>query len=218
MSKKSFQQPPELKKEFPLSFTTGVIFAVIVLLALPISQMISEVSSRVRTTIDTIDMPPPPMIEQPPPPVEEDQPDEIDQIEHRREPPTLQQLEIAMNPNLAGLGSSDFTVPTIDVGSQLSEMIFELEDLTRPPHPISRREPVYPPAERRAGIQGVVTLQFVVRSDGTTSNIVAIRSDNPNFSEAAIRAVRRWTFEPGEKDGQAVNARVQIDIPFRTSR
>jgi TonB family protein len=59
---------------------------------------------------------------------------------------------------------------------------------------------------------------FVVRSDGTTSNITVERSDNPNFSEAAIRAVRRWEFQPGEKDGQAVNARVRIDIPFRTNR
>lgn len=216
MSEDRFQQPPELKKELPLSLTTGIIFMVIVLLALPISQMISEVNTRGRTQVDVVEMRPPPMHDQPPPPVEEDKPEEIERIEERREPPTLQQLEIAMNPDLAGLGSSDFTVPTIDVGTQISEMIFELSDLTRAPEPTFQPRPNYPPAERRAGIQGSVRLEFVVRSDGTTSNIVALRSDNPNFTEAAIRAVRRWRFNPGEKDGQAVNARVRIDIPFTT--
>ena len=34
---------------------------------------------------------------------------------------------------------------------------------------------------------------------------------------AGRRTLRRWRFEPGEKDGQAVNTRVRIRIPFRHS-
>lgn len=211
-------EQPELKNQYTIPLVTGFAFMVLVLLALPLSQLISDITSGNRTVVDVTEMRPPPMVEEPPPPVDEEEQEEIDEIEQQREPPTLEQLEIAMNPNLSGFGSSDFTVPTIDVGSQLNEMIFELEDLTRAPNPIRQPQPTYPPAERRAGIQGVVRLEFVVRSDGSTSNITVMRSDNPNFSEAAIRAVRRWVFEPGEKDGQPVNARVRIDIPFRTNR
>jgi protein TonB len=71
---------------------------------------------------------------------------------------------------------------------------------------------------RRAGISGTVTLVFVVRSDGTTSNISVERSDNPAFEEPAIRAVRRWRFEPGEKDGKAVSVKVRQPIPFSFRR
>ena len=57
----------------------------------------------------------------------------------------LEQLELSMNADLSGIASSDFTVPTINVGDQLDEIIYELSDLTQPPRPISRPSPTYPP-------------------------------------------------------------------------
>lgn len=218
MSEKHSNQPPDLKKEFPLSFTFGLLFMAAVLLALPISQLITEFATGDRTEIDVIDYKPPPLMEEPPPPEEEDQEEDIEKIEQDREPPTLEQLELSMNADLSGFASSDFTVPTIDVGSQLDEIIYELDDLTRAPRPISQRAPTYPPELRRAGISGTVVLMFIVRSDGSTSNISVERSDNPAFEEPAIRAVRKWRFEPGEKDGKAVSTRVRIPIPFKFNR
>lgn len=218
MSKKHLNQPPNLKQEFPISFAVGLIFMAAVLLALPVSQLITEFKTRDSTEVDVVEYKPPPVIEQPPPPVEEEEQEEIEEIEQNREPPTLEQLELSMSADLSGFASSDFTVPTIDVGGQLDEIIYELEDLTRAPRPISQRAPTYPPELRRAGISGTVVLMFVVRSDGTTSNITVERSDNPAFEEPAIRAVRKWRFEPGEKDGKAVNTRVRIPIPFKFNR
>lgn len=212
------KQPPDLKQRYVPAFVVGLIFSAAVLLALPISQLITEFASRNRTEVDVVDYKPPPIMEQPPPPEEEQDQDDIDEIEQDREPPTLEQLELSMNTDLSGFASSDFTVPTINVGGQLDEMIYELEDLTRAPRPISQRAPTYPPELRRAGISGTVVLMFIVRDDGTTSNITVERSDNPAFEEPAIRAVRKWRFEPGEKDGKAVNTRVRIPIPFKFNR
>jgi len=218
MSDKKFQQAPDLESRYGVAFAFGLVFSVAVLLALPISQLITEFASRDRTEVDVVEYKPPPVMEQPPPPEEEQEQDEIEEIEQNREPHTLQQLELSMNADLSGFASSDFTVPTINVGSQLDDIIYELEDLTRAPRPISQRAPTYPPELRRAGISGTVVLMFVVRDDGSTSNITVERSDNPAFEEPAIRAVRRWRFEPGEKDGKAVNTRVRIPIPFKFNR
>ena len=218
MSDKHLIQPPELKNEIPRSMTTGFLFMAAVMLALPISQIISDFASRDRTEVDVVELKPPPVIEQPPPQEEEQEQEEIEEIEQDREPPTLEQLELSMNADLSSFASSDFTVPTIDVGSQIEEMIYELEDLTRPPRPIARPAPTYPPELRRAGISGTVVLKFSVRADGTTSNISVERSDNPAFEEPAIRAVRKWRFEPGEKDGKAVSCWVRQPIPFKFSR
>jgi protein TonB len=218
MSQKHSQQPPDLEQRYSVAFLVGLIFSLAVLLALPISQLITEFASRDRTEIDVVEYKPPPVMEQPPPPEEEQEQEEIDEMEQNREPPTLQQLELSMNADLSGFASSDFTVPTINVGGQLDEIIYELEDLTRAPRPISQRAPTYPPELRRAGISGTVVLMFIVRDDGTTSNITVERSDNPAFEEPAIRAVRKWRFEPGEKDGKAVNTRVRIPIPFKFNR
>lgn len=218
MSDEKHNQPPDLKQEFPRSFLVGFIFMAVVLLALPISQLITEFSSGGRTQIDVIDYKPPPVMEEPPPPDDDQEEEEIDEIEQNREPPTLEQLELSMNADLSGFASSDFTVPTINIGDQLSDIIYELEDLTRAPRPVSQRAPTYPPELRRAGISGTVVLMFIVRDDGSTSNITVERSDNPAFEEPAIRAVRKWRFEPGEKDGKAVNTRVRIPIPFKFNR
>jgi len=211
-------QPPDLKQEIPISLIVGLVFMAAVLLALPISQLITEFASGDRTNVDIVEYKPPPVMEQPPPPEEEDEQEDIEEIEQNREPPTLAQLELSMNADLSGFTSSDFTVPTINVGSQLQDIIYELEDLTRAPRPISQRAPTYPPELKRAGISGTVVLMFIVRSDGSTSNITVERSDNPAFEEPAIRAVRKWRFEPGEKDGKAVNTRVRIPIPFKVNR
>ena len=218
MSDKHINQPPDLKKEFPISFISGLVFMAAVLLALPVSQLITEFATRDRTEVDVTELKPPDLVEPPPPPDEPEEEEDIEDIEQNREPPTLEQLELSMNADLSGFASSDFTVPTIDVGGQLSEIIYELEDLTRPPRPIRQPAPTYPPELRRAGISGTVVLMFIVRSDGTTSRISVERSDNPAFEEPAIRAVRKWVFEPGEKDGKAVNTRVRIPIPFRFNR
>jgi protein TonB len=218
MSEKHSSQPPDLKAEIPRSLITGFVFMAAVLLALPISQLITEFGGRDRTEVDVVEMKPPTMMDQPPPPEELEEDDDIEDIEQDREPPTLEQLELSMNADLSGLTSSNFTVPTINVGDQLDDIIYELSDLTQAPRPISRPSPTYPPELRRAGISGTVILMFVVRSDGTTSNITVQKSDNPAFEEPAIRAVRKWRFEPGEKDGKAVNTRVRLPIPFKFNR
>jgi protein TonB len=218
MSEKHSSQPPDLKAEIPRSLITGFVIMAAVLLALPISQLITEFGGRDRTEVDVVEMKPPTMMDQPPPPEELEEDDDIEDIEQDREPPTLEQLELSMNADLSGLTSSNFTVPTINVGDQLDDIIYELSDLTQAPRPISRPSPTYPPELRRAGISGTVILMFVVRSDGTTSNITVQKSDNPAFEEPAIRAVRKWRFEPGEKDGKAVNTRVRLPIPFKFNR
>lgn len=218
MSDQQYPLPPELKPEFPRSFTIGFIFMAMVLLMVPISQLINEFSLHKRTQVDTFDTKPPALLDQTQPPPEEKPQEDIKEIEQTREPPTLEQLELSMSADLSGFASSDFTVPTIDVGSQLEEIVYELEDLTRAPRPTYQAAPTYPPELRRAGISGTVRLMFVVRADGTTARITVEASDNPAFEEPAIRAVRKWRFEPGEKDGKAVNTRVRIDIPFKFTR
>ena len=68
-------------------------------------------------------------MDEPPPPEDDQEEEEIEEIEQNREPPTLEQLELSMNADLSGFTSSDFTVPTINIGDQLSDIIYELEDL-----------------------------------------------------------------------------------------
>ena len=66
--------------------------------------------------------------------------------------------------------------------------------------------PVYPPALKRAGIQGNVTLRVRIEKNGSVSEVTNWAGD-PQLAQAAIEAVRRWWYFPRE---QPVTANVSL--------
>lgn len=71
----------------------------------------------------------------------------------------------------------------------------------------------YPAACADKGIQGRVTLSFIIEKDGSISNIEELRSPDPLLTQEATRVLSsmpNWT--PGMQDGKAV--RVKYIIPF----
>jgi periplasmic protein TonB len=57
-------------------------------------------------------------------------------------------------------------------------------------------------------------LSFVVDVDGRTKNIVLLKPLGAGLDEEAIKAVHKWRFTPGEKDGQPVPVQVKAEINF----
>jgi protein TonB len=84
------------------------------------------------------------------------------------------------------------------------------------PTAISKVNPRYTQAAMDAKIQGVVELSAVVRSDGSVSDVAVVQSLDTTYGldDAAVEAVRQWIFNPGTKDGQAVDVEIQITIRF----
>ncbi len=76
-------------------------------------------------------------------------------------------------------------------------------------------QPVYPPLARQAGIEGRVIVQFVVDTDGSTTDAQVVRSPDDMLSQAALEAVRTLRFEPARNRGQAVKVRFALPITFR---
>jgi TonB family protein len=87
-------------------------------------------------------------------------------------------------------------------------------DRISPPKPLSRVEPDYPLAMRRFGLQGTVSLNFIIEADGSVANPTIVQSDNPAFDEPAIEALLQWKFKPAMKDGKPVKVRMQQRIRF----
>ncbi|NVJ62576.1 MAG: energy transducer TonB [Gammaproteobacteria bacterium] len=66
-------------------------------------------------------------------------------------------------------------------------------------------EPSYPPEAAMKGLEGEVTLEFDVNSFGQVENVRVIAAKPKRvFSQAAMRAVSRWTFSPEKVDGKAI--------------
>jgi TonB family protein len=76
-------------------------------------------------------------------------------------------------------------------------------------------EPKFPAATRNRELEGWVELEFTVRADGSTADIVVTNS-NPRrtFDAAARNAIAQWRYQPVTRDGKAVDQRVAIRIRF----
>lgn len=89
--------------------------------------------------------------------------------------------------------------------------------LDNPPQTRARVAPTYPSAERAAGVEGEVLVEFIVDESGRVTQPVVIRSSRAAFESPTLRAVEKWRFEPGKKDGRAVRFRMQIPVRFSLS-
>ncbi len=95
--------------------------------------------------------------------------------------------------------------------------IYPAEQLQRAPTAVVQSAPVYPFALLTAGIEGTVVVSLVVGQDGAVTGARVTKSTEPGFDDAALAAVKRWRFTPGQKDGAAVNAEIKVPIVFSIS-
>jgi RNA polymerase sigma factor (sigma-70 family) len=97
--------------------------------------------------------------------------------------------------------------------------IYPVAQLQQAPTPVVQTAPVYPSALRAAGIGGTVVIAYTVGQDGAVIDArVAKSAPQPEFDEAALAAVKKWKFTPGQKDGAAVNTEAQVPIVFSLSK
>ena len=78
---------------------------------------------------------------------------------------------------------------------------------------IHQVEPEYPPEARAKGIQGPVVLDVQVEGDGRVGSVNVVSGD-PMLSEAAVKAVKQWVYQPFSVDGKAVERQTRITIRF----
>jgi protein TonB len=88
-----------------------------------------------------------------------------------------------------------------------------------PPMPLKLAhyvEPVYPEIFRSRNTKGTVTVEFTVKADGSTTDII-VKSAQPAgvFDRAAVEAVSRWRYMPPvTRDGTPIAQRAQVPINF----
>jgi TonB family protein len=101
---------------------------------------------------------------------------------------------------------------------------FGLEDskpveASTPPQLITElcQPPPYPETALKAGAEGKVFLEVLVKADGTVGE-VSVREGiegHPELDEAAREAVMEWKFKPAASDGVPVDMRVVVPVEFR---
>ena len=96
---------------------------------------------------------------------------------------------------------------------------YESNEVDEDPVPTSRPQPIYPRYAKNRGTEGHVDLQFTVNRQGKVQDAVVINAEPGQvFGSSTLRAIRRWTFKPGIRDGKPVATRLEIRILFKLDR
>ncbi len=85
----------------------------------------------------------------------------------------------------------------------------------RPPMLKSKDEPSFTEAARERRLQGKVTLAMVVGETGAPAAIWVTQPLGLGLDEEAVKAVSRWRFDPGTKDGQPVPVITAVEVNLR---
>ena len=84
---------------------------------------------------------------------------------------------------------------------------------------VSYSVPVYPRKALRLEVEGTVRVEFDVDTDGSVLDPFVVESNPPGvFDRSAIKAVRKFLYEPPTYNGTSVKVNnVQIDLTFKLS-
>ncbi len=98
---------------------------------------------------------------------------------------------------------------------ELLSELFSLTDVDKPPRVTKKVDPVYPFEAKVKNVEGVVTLRFIVTRKGEVRTPSVIKSlPEGVFDNNALRAIRRWRFDPATKDGKAVDVLIIAPLKF----
>jgi len=99
-----------------------------------------------------------------------------------------------------------------------SPTVYDPRALDRPPHLRLPVPPVYPAEMKKVGVAGEVIVDFVVDALGKVHNAYAVQSTQREFENAAVEAVTKWEFDPGQRGGRSVNTHLQVPVGFTLAK
>lgn len=116
-----------------------------------------------------------------------------------------------------------FSFTTSTAQTKKNKMVYDVVEVMPqyPGGPIAMRKYImenmkYPEQAMKEGIQGRVTVRFIVEKDGSISNVSPIHPVHPLLDKEAIRVVKsmpKWS--PGKQHGKPVRVQLIVPIMFK---
>ena len=83
---------------------------------------------------------------------------------------------------------------------------------------IQKIRPVYPPSAKMRRVSGQVMLRAMIQKDGTPGELAVVTSPDPELSQAALEAVRKWRYSTTLLNGEPSVVETHIAINFTLSK
>jgi protein TonB len=78
-----------------------------------------------------------------------------------------------------------------------------------------RVDPLYTEIARKARIEGIVIIEAIIDRNGNVTDARVLKPLPMGLDQAAIDAVKRWKFKPGQLNGQPVPVIFNLTVLFR---
>jgi len=119
--------------------------------------------------------------------------------------------------------------PDIDL-PQLDDLVFGIPDAppaaepegpihvggdVKAPIKIDAPQPQYTEIARKARIQGVVIVQAIIDKSGDVTNVKVLKGLPMGLEEEAVKAIKRWKFQPATLNGKPVDVYYNLTVNFR---
>jgi protein TonB len=203
-----------------LSLLYGSGVALLVLMLVPLTQILRPVkeASVEINKIDVAPPPPPPPPEDPPPPPEEKK-ETPPELEVPRPKPTLEQLEVSLNPGTGGDIGIDLTI-NLDIATESADQLEELfgfGELDDVPRLVREGRFRFPPNSPRGRGEALIRLLVYVEKDGRISVQKVVEYTHKEFILSARHMAEGSRFSPPMRNGQAVRSQYvwPIRIPLK---
>lgn len=86
-----------------------------------------------------------------------------------------------------------------------------------PPRAVTWTSPRYSPRAALARVEGVCGLGVVVAADGSLREVSVQKPIGLGLDQRAIKAVKKWEFTPGTRNGVPVPMRISVEVHFKIS-
>lgn len=205
----------------PLSGVIALVVTTLLFIGLPLlTQFQTTMKKRDRAQAVLISQ------RKPPPPPEPERDEKIEQ-KKKQQPKKAKKAERIARPKVdlqlptfgGGIGTISISglinKDDFDISDSLFVSAFRLNEVDQHPRVLRAMMPRYPFEARQKGVEGRVTLRFVVNKEGQAKEPQVVEGEPPGVFEAsALAAVVKYKFRPAYKDGEPVDCIVKLPIVF----
>jgi protein TonB len=112
------------------------------------------------------------------------------------------------------------SAPNLDIKAPVEEKDpspDDFIDVSEEPHEVQPIEKLiqYPEVARRSGLEGTVTVQALINTDGSVAKVEVLKSDYDLFKDAAIEAMKKAKFTPARQNGTPLKIWITRKIIFK---
>ncbi|MCP3940688.1 MAG: energy transducer TonB [Desulfobacteraceae bacterium] len=129
------------------------------------------------------------------------------------------QLAFQLNSELPKT-SMNLVMPGIEaIKAPILKTQYTMGELDSPLTPLVKLPPIYPILATRRGIEGYVTVEFLINKKGLVQQLRILEAKPEHiFNKSVTACVSQWKFKPGTVEGIPVATRAQTTIRFKLEK